>query len=169
MPVTPQPPAQPPVVIQQPSQPQPPVAQPPVVQERPVYVPVGGGTAADLMSESSSSNDSRSSSDSSSVNSAAQTNIQYNQTSNRVEVDGIKLPITTFGLYGGVNDDGYSKPSWNVGAQINVPIGGSRRPNAMLDKRIRLTQLQYERELAGACASIDKDGLNDIFYVIIVG
>ena len=28
----------------------------------------------------------------------------------------------------------------------------------MLDKRIRLTQLQYERELAGACSSITKDG-----------
>ena len=169
MPIT-QPPVQQPPTVPPVQQPQPPAQQPPVYVPYPVRTPQNPSTsAADLRAESQSSNNSRSASDSSSVNSAAQTNIQYNQTSNRVEVDGIKLPIATFGLYGGVNDDGYSKSSWNLGAQINVPIGGTSRPKAMLDKRIRLTQLQYERELAGACASIDKDGLIHPFCVIIVG
>ena len=68
------------------------------------------------------------------------------------------MPTTTLNLYGGVNDNGYSKTTWNAGAQISVSLDGKGRANRMLEKRIKITQLQYERELAGACASIDKDG-----------
>ena len=80
----------------------PPPAHPPVqIVEKPVYVeqPVSRH-ASDLRSESTANNKSKSNSDSSSVNSSQQSNIQINQNSNRVEVDGIRIPTTTINLNG---------------------------------------------------------------------
>lgn len=155
LPAQPAPPQQPPVV-HQPVQ----VVEKPVFVEKPVYRdnpnPVST-SAADLMAESNSSNDSRSNSDSSSVNSASQTNVNVNNSSNRVSVDGIHIPSTTINLSGYYNNNGYNDDFGAI-VTVSASLDGKKRANSMLDKRIRLTQLQYERELASTCASINSDG-----------
>lgn len=150
-----------------PTPPMPPVQHPPTQPSHPtnpnpqppVYIPVpghSGGTAADLKAESTSNNSSRSKSDSSSVNSATQSNVMINNSSNLVQIDGIQIPSTTIQLNGYYNNNGYND-DFGVVLGISASLDGKSRANTMLDKRIRLTQLQYERELAGACASIKKD------------
>ena len=125
------------------------------VQERPAPNSNPSTTISDLLQQQVQNADTESRSDSSSVNSASQSNVQINNNSNRIAVDGIKIPETTLSIsaYGNENDLGGI-------LTVNIPIGGKSRKSARRNLNLRNQQrnLAFQADYASACANIADGG-----------
>lgn len=113
-------------------------------------------SVGELLQKQQTESDADSSADSTSVNSANLTNVQVNNTSNRVEYGSFKIPETTLNINGYVTERG----DFGGVVGINIPIGGRSRKSIgrALDIQVQADQLAFEQSYSSVCANINDGG-----------
>jgi hypothetical protein len=103
--------------------------------------------------------DADSSADSTSTQSSTLSNVQVNQSSNRIEYGTFRVPETTLTISSYLNGGEGRNADYGAVVAVNVPLGGGVRKDVKkaLAVQVASDQLAFERTYASVCANLDSD------------